>query len=194
MSAVETGPAPHRLNPLLKLALELGPLGIFFLANQRAGIFTATGIFIAATLVSLAIHYALVRKLPIMPLVSGAVVVVFGGLTLFLQDELFIKLKPTIVNTLFGLTLLGGLYFRKPLLAIVMDSMFNLTDEGWRKLTFRWAIFFFVLAALNEIVWRTQTTDFWVSFKVFGIMPITIAFALAQTPLLMRYEVKDSEA
>ena len=194
MSAVETGPEPHRLNPLLKLALELGPLGIFFLANQRAGIFTATGIFIAATLVSLGIHYALVRKLPIMPLVSGVVVVVFGGLTLFLQDELFIKLKPTIVNTLFGLTLLGGLYFRKPLLAIVMDSMFNLTDEGWRKLTFRWAIFFFVLAALNEIVWRTQTTDFWVSFKVFGIMPITIAFALAQTPLLMRYEVKDSEA
>jgi intracellular septation protein len=194
MSAVETGPEPHRLNPLLKLALELGPLGIFFLANQRAGIFTATGIFIAATLVSLAIHYALVRKLPIMPLVSGVVVVVFGGLTLFLQDELFIKLKPTIVNTLFGLTLLGGLYFRKPLLAIVMDSMFNLTDEGWRKLTFRWAIFFFVLAALNEIVWRTQTTDFWVSFKVFGIMPLTIAFALAQTPLLMRYEVKDSEA
>jgi len=194
MSAVETGPEPHRLNPLLKLALELGPLGIFFLANQRAGIFTATGIFIAATLVSLAIHYALVRKLPIMPLVSGVVVVVFGGLTLFLQDELFIKLKPTIVNTLFGLTLLGGLYLRKPLLAIVMDSMFNLTDEGWRKLTFRWAIFFFVLAALNEIVWRTQTTDFWVSFKVFGIMPITIAFALAQTPLLMRYEVKDSEA
>ena len=194
MSAFETGPEPHRLNPLLKLALELGPLGIFFLANQRAGIFTATGIFIAATLVSLAIHYALVRKLPIMPLVSGVVVMVFGGLTLFLQDELFIKLKPTIVNTLFGLTLLGGLYFRKPLLAIVMDSMFNLTDEGWRKLTFRWAIFFFVLAALNEIVWRTQTTDFWVSFKVFGIMPITIAFALAQTPLLMGYEVKDSEA
>jgi intracellular septation protein len=194
MSAVETGPEPHRLNPLLKLALELGPLGIFFLANQRAGIFTATGIFIAATIVSLAIHYALVRKLPIMPLVSGVVVMVFGGLTLFLQDELFIKLKPTIVNTLFGLTLLGGLYFRKPLLAIVMDSMFNLTDEGWNKLTFRWAIFFFVLAALNEIVWRTQTTDFWVSFKVFGIMPLTIAFALAQTPLLMRYEVKDSEA
>jgi len=190
MSAVETGPEPHRLNPLLKLALELGPLGIFFLANQRAGIFTATGIFIAATLVSLAIHYALVRKLPIMPLVSGVVVVAFGGLTLFLQDELFIKLKPTIVNTLFGLTLLGGLYFRKPLLAIVLDSMFDLTDEGWRKLTFRWAIFFFVLAALNEIVWRTQTTDFWVSFKVFGIMPLTLAFALAQTPLILKHETK----
>jgi intracellular septation protein len=183
-------PTRQRLNPFLKLALELGPLVSFFIANQRAGIFAATGIFIAATVLSLGVHYALVKKLPIMPLVSGVVVVVFGGLTLALQDEHFIKLKPTIVNTLFGLALLGGLYFRKPLLAIVLDSMFDLTDEGWRKLTLRWALFFFVLAALNEIVWRTQSTDFWVSFKVFGIMPLTIAFALAQTPLLMRHEVK----
>jgi intracellular septation protein len=190
MIEIESRSEPHRLNPLLKLALELGPLALFFLANQRAGIFAATGLFIAATLVSLAVHYALVRKLPIMPMVSGVVVVVFGGLTLALQDELFIKLKPTIVNTLFGVVLLGGLYFQKPLLALVLDSMFDLTDEGWRKLTFRWAIFFFVLAALNEIVWRTQSTDFWVSFKVFGIMPLTVAFALAQTPLLMRYEAK----
>jgi intracellular septation protein len=125
-----------------------------------------------------------------MPLVSGVVVVVFGGLTLWLADELFIKLKPTIVNTLFGLVLLAGLYFGKPLLAVVLDSVFELTHEGWRKLTFRWAMFFFVLAALNEIVWRTQTTDVWVSFKVFGIMPLTIVFALAQTPLLMRHEAK----
>jgi intracellular septation protein len=197
MSLIETADQPHRLNPLAKLALELGPLVLFFFANAYADrfgfvdnqrIFAATGLFIAATLVSLAIHYVLVRKLPIMPLVSGAVVVVFGGLTLFLQNELFIKLKPTIVNSLFGVVLLGGLYFRKPLLQIVLDSVFELTDEGWRKLTLRWAIFFFVLAILNEIVWRTQTTDFWVSFKVFGIMPLTIAFALAQTPLLMRYE------
>jgi intracellular septation protein len=187
----------EHLNPVLKLALEVGPLVVFFMANaysdrfgvaQDRRIFTATAVFIVATLVALAVHYALVRKLPIMPLVSGVVVVVFGGLTLWLDDELFIKLKPTIVNTLFGLVLLGGLYFGKPLLAIVLDSVFDLTDEGWRKLSFRWALFFFVLAALNEIVWRTQTTDAWVSFKVFAIMPLTIVFALSQTPLLMRHE------
>jgi intracellular septation protein len=187
-----------RLPPLVRLALELGPLALFFLANAYADrfgiaetqrIFAATALFIVATLAALSINYALIRKLPIMPMVSGVVVVVFGGLTLLLRDDMFIKLKPTIVNTLFGLVLLGGLYFRKPLLQIVLDSMFELTEEGWRKLTLRWALFFFALAALNEIVWRTQTTDFWVSFKVFGIMPLTIAFALAQTPLLLRYEV-----
>ena len=187
------------LNPLLKLVLELGPLVVFFMANaygDRFGvaedrrIFAATAVFIVVTLVALAVHYALVRKLPIMPLVSGVVVVIFGGLTLWLDNEAFIKLKPTIVNTLFGVVLLTGLYFGKPLLAIVLDSMFTLTDEGWRKLTFRWALFFFVLAALNEVVWRTQPTDVWVSFKVFGIMPITVLFALLQTPLLMRHELK----
>ncbi|PVE24446.1 septation protein A [Microvirga sp. KLBC 81] len=191
-----------RLPPLLKLALELGPLALFFVANAYADrfgfaegqrIFFATALFIGATLVALAVSYALLRKLPIMPLVSGVVVVVFGGLTLFLQDETFIKLKPTIVNTMFGAILLGGLYFRKPLLEIVLDSVFDLTEEGWRKLTLRWALFFFTLAALNEIVWRTQSTDFWVSFKVFGIMPLTIAFALAQTPLLLRHEAKKAE-
>ncbi|HZW47352.1 MAG TPA: septation protein A [Microvirga sp.] len=191
-----------RLPPLLKLALELGPLALFFIANAYADrfgvaegqrIFVATALFIGATLVALAVSYTLLRKLPIMPMVSGVVVVVFGGLTLFLQDETFIKLKPTIVNTMFGAILLGGLYFREPLLEIVLDSVFELTEEGWRKLTLRWALFFFALAALNEIVWRTQSTDFWVSFKVFGIMPLTIAFALAQTPLLLRYEVKKAE-
>jgi intracellular septation protein len=191
-----------RLPPLLKLALELGPLALFFLANAYADrfgfaesqrIFVATALFIATTVVALATSYALLRKLPIMPLVSGVVVVVFGGLTLALQNEMFIKLKPTIVNTMFGLILLGGLYFRKPLLEIVLDSMFELDEEGWRKLTLRWAVFFFALAILNEIVWRTQSTDFWVSFKVFGIMPLTIVFALAQTPLILRHEVKKVE-
>jgi intracellular septation protein len=190
---------PNQLPPLLKLALELGPLVLFFLANAYADrfgapserrLFAATGLFIAATLVALGLHYALVRRLPIMPLVSGVVVVVFGGLTLLLNDELFIKLKPTIVNTLFGLVLLGGLAFGRPLLALVLGSMLSLTEEGWRKLTFRWGLFFLGLAVLNEIVWRTQDTDFWVGFKVFGIMPLTVLFALAQTPLLMRHEAK----
>jgi intracellular septation protein len=193
----------NRLPPLLKLVLELGPLALFFFANaysDRFGfmddqrIYAATGLFIVATVVALAISYALIGKLPIMPMVSGVVVLVFGGLTLALQNDVFIKLKPTIVNTLFGVILLGGLYFRKNLLQVVLDSVFELTEEGWRKLTFRWALFFFALAILNEIVWRTQTTDFWVSFKVLGIMPLTIVFALAQTPLLMRYDASKKEA
>jgi len=191
-----------RLPPLLKLVLELGPLVLFFLTNAYADrfgyaehqrIFAATALFVVATVAALTVNYALVRKLPVMPMVSGVVVVVFGGLTLALQNEIFIKLKPTIVNTMFGLILLGGLYFRKPLLEIVLDSVFELTEEGWRKLTFRWALFFFALAVLNEIVWRTQTTDFWVSFKVFGIMPLTILFALAQTPLLLRHDASKKE-
>jgi intracellular septation protein len=199
---IESVPPRRHLAPLPKLALELGPLVLFFLGNayaERFGVgpdqklFVATGLFIAATVIALSIYYALVRRLPIMPLVSGVVVVVFGGLTLFLQDKTFIMVKPTIVNTLFGLVLLGGLAFGKSLLSVVLDSMFALTDEGWRKLTFRWGLFFLALAAVNEVVWRTQTEDFWVNFKVFGIMPLTVLFALAQTPLLSRYERKAPE-
>jgi intracellular septation protein len=178
-------------NPLLKLALEMGPLVLFFFTNAKAGIFTATAVFMGAVVISLGLSRLLLKQWPIMPLISAIVVLVFGGLTLYWENELFIKLKPTIVNTLFGVALLIGLAFGKPLLSIVMGSVFNLTDEGWKKLTFRWALFFFVLAGLNEIVWRTQSNDFWVNFKVFGIMPITIIFALAQTPLLKRYEKTD---
>ena len=199
---IESVPPRRHLPPLVKLALELGPLVIFFLGNaysEKLGVapdqklFVATGVFIAATVVALAVHFALVRRLPIMPLVSGVVVVVFGGLTLALQDKTFIMVKPTIVNALFGTVLLGGLAFGRSLLSVVLDSMFSLTEEGWRKLTFRWGLFFFVLAALNEVVWRTQTEDFWVNFKVFGIMPLTVLFALAQTPLLTRYERKEPQ-
>lgn len=197
---VESVPPKRHLPPLLKLALEMGPLAVFFFGNayaERLGVapddklFVATGAFIAATAVALAVHFALLRRLPVMPLVSGVVVLVFGGLTLALQDKTFIMMKPTIVNTLFGLVLLGGLAFNRSLLSVVLDSMFALTEEGWRKLTFRWGLFFLALAVLNEVVWRTQTEDFWVNFKVFGIMPLTIAFALAQTPLLLRHERKD---
>jgi intracellular septation protein len=183
-----------QLNPLLKFLLEVGPLILFFIANGRWGIFVATALFMVTIVIALAVSYSLTRHLPVMALVSGAVVVVFGGLTLALQDETFIKLKPTIIYVLFGGALLGGLIFRKPLLAVVFDQMFNLTDEGWRKLTLRWAMFFFALAVLNELVWRTQTTDVWVTFKVFAILPLTFAFAMLQYPLLKKYEAKKYEA
>ncbi|MFC0284405.1 septation protein A [Camelimonas abortus] len=207
-------PAPARpISPLVKFVLELGPLGAFFLANarpqlfaplpgaaapalapQQAGIFVATAVFMAATVAALAIHYALVRKLPLMPLVSAVVVLVFGGLTLALRDDHFIKLKPTIVNGLFGVTLLGGLACGRSLLHVALDTMIRMTDEGWRRLTLRWGVFFLVLALLNEIVWRNFSTDAWVNFKVFGIMPLTLLFALAQTPLLIRYALPEGES
>jgi intracellular septation protein len=180
-------PAKPKLNPALKIALDLGPLLVFFAANSRFGIFAATGVFMAAIVVALAVAYALTRHLPIMPLVTAIVVLVFGTLTLVLHDELFIKVKPTIIYVLFGGVLLGGLAFGKSFLGVVFDSVFHLTDEGWRKLTLRWALFFLVLAVLNEIVWRTQSTDVWVSFKVFGVMPLTFLFAALQYPLLTRY-------
>jgi len=184
-------PRAAELNPLLKLALELGPLAVFFFANARFGIFTATAAFMVVTIVALAVSWGLTRRLAIMPIVTGIVVFVFGGLTLFLQDEIFIKMKPTIVNTLFGAVLLGGLALGRPLLGYVFDSVFKLDAEGWRKLTFRWGLFFFVLAALNEIVWRSFSTDFWVSFKVFGIMPLTILFTLTQMPLIQRHALPE---
>jgi intracellular septation protein len=176
-----------KLNPALKLVLDLGPLLVFFAANSRFGIFAATGAFMAAIVIALAIAYALTRHLPIMPLVTAVVVLVFGTLTLVLHDELFIKVKPTIIYVLFGGVLLVGLAFGKSLLGVVFDSVFHLTEEGWRKLTLRWALFFLVLALLNEIVWRTQTTDIWVSFKVFGVVPLTFLFAALQYPLLTKY-------
>jgi intracellular septation protein len=179
-------PKAH-LNPALKLVLDLGPLLVFFAANSRFGIFVATGAFMAAIVLALVVAYALTRHLPIMPLVTAAVVVVFGTLTLALHDEQFIKVKPTIIYVLFGATLLIGLAFGKSLLGIVFDSVFHLTEEGWRKLTLRWALFFLALAVLNEIVWRTQTTDVWVSFKVFGVVPLTFLFAALQYPLLTKY-------
>ncbi len=208
----DAAPAKPPENALLKLALEMGPLLVFFLANNKpdlfrpllrpllpatliegpqGGIFVATAAFMVAMLLSLVLTRALLGKLPIMPLVSGVVVLVFGGLTLWLQDDLFIKMKPTIVNTLFGMVLLGGLAFGKPLLPYVLDSVFRLTDEGWRQLTLRWGLFFFVLAVINEVVWRLFSTDFWVAFKVWGTMPLTMIFAMAQIGLLQRHALPD---
>ncbi|MCJ2130463.1 septation protein A [Methylobacterium sp. E-045] len=197
---VESVPPRRHLAPVPKLALEMGPLVLFFLLNSfgtRFGLsedsstFLAIGVFVVATAVALAIHFAVLRRLPIMPLVSGIVVLVFGGMALALHDKTFFVIKPTIVNALFGTILLGGLLFGKSLLSVVLDSVFDLTDEGWRKLTFRWGVFFLALAAINEVVWRTQSYAFWANFKVVGIMPLTILFALSQTPLLLRYDRKE---
>src|SRR6202163_1151157 len=191
-SMTNTPTQKPQLTPALKLVLDLGPLLVFFAANSRFGIFAATGAFMAAILIALGVAYALTRHLPIMPLVTAIVVVVFGTLTLVLHDELFIKVKPTIIYVLFGGVLLGGLAFGKSLLGVVFDSVFHLTDEGWRKLTLRWGLFFLALAVLNEIVWRTQTTDVWVSFKVFGVVPLTFVFAALQYPLLTKHAAPES--
>ncbi|EEA95152.1 intracellular septation protein A [Pseudovibrio sp. JE062] len=183
-------------------------MGVFFIANSRGEqlaemfpalgslgqpIFIATAAFMVAISISLTVSYILTRHLPVMPLVSGVVVLVFGALTLYLQDELFIKLKPTIVNTLFGSILLGGLFFGKSLLGYVFDSAFKLDAEGWRKLTMRWGVFFLVLALINEFVWRNFSTDFWVDFKVFGFMPITMVFTMMQLPLIQKHSLESEE-
>lgn len=175
-----------------KLAIELGPLLVFFAANAAAGIYAATASFMAVTVVALAVAWWRYHKLPMMLLVSAVVVFVFGTLTLYLRDDTFIKLKPTIVYLAFAAFLGGGLLLRKPVLEILLGSVFNLTEPGWRKLTARWALFFIAMAALNELVWRNVSTDTWVSFKAFGFLPLTFLFALSQMPLMHRYN--DAEA
>jgi len=182
--------AKPQLNPLLKLALDLGPLALFFFANSQYGIFVATAAFMVAVLAALMVSYVLTRHFPIMTVVTAIIVVVFGGLTLFLHDATFIKVKPTIIYALFGAVLIGGLVFNKPLLGVVFDSLFHLTEQGWRKLTWRWAIFFLALAVLNEIVWRNTSTNVWVDFKVFGVLPLTLLFGALQIPLLKKYAVE----
>jgi intracellular septation protein len=177
--------------PLLKLLIEAGPLIAFFMANWFGGIFWATGVFMAATAISLAASWLLTRKLAVAPLITAGFVAVFGALTLWLHDDTFIKVKVTLINVLFGALLIGGLAFRQLLLKIVMGEAIRMDDEGWRKLTLRWGIFFFFLAILNEIVWRTQATDTWVNFKVFGLLPLTLVFALAQAPLMTRHMIED---
>lgn len=194
MTTESASVATEKVNPALKLALELGPLVVFFLLNYRAGIFYATGGFMIATVISLTLSKLLLGKIAIMPLVTGVFVLVFGGLTLYLADDLFIKLKPTIVNCLFGSILLGGLAFKVPLLKPLLGEAFPLDDEGWVKMTFRWGVFFFFLALLNEIIWRNFSTDFWVNFKVFGIMPLTMLFAGTQVYLLQDHMVFEDEA
>lgn len=178
----------------LRLALEIGPLVAFFIANNRYGIMVGTGVFMAATALSITISLIKEKRVPLMPLIGCGFVMLFGGLTLWLEDETFIKIKPTVVNLLFAAILLIGAIFGRHPLKLLMGSVLELSEEGWAKLTLRWGVFFVVLAILNEVVWRNFSTDAWVSFKLFGLMPLTLVFGLAQIPLIMRYQPDDAKA
>ncbi len=180
---------------VIKLVLELGPLIVFFGVNVFSdNIFTATAWFMGAMVVSLGVSWLIFKRVAVMPLVTGIVVLVFGGLTLYLQNDVFIKMKPTIVNALFGSVLLGGMAFGQSLLRYVFGEVYHLKERGWWLLTLRWGLFFFFLAIVNEVVWRNFSTDTWVAFKVWGIMPITIIFSMFQVPVLNRYAVEDAPA
>ena len=178
---------PH---PVFKLATELGPLIVFFVANAKFNLFVATGAFMVAIVAAMIASYVVVRHVPMMAIVTAVIVLVFGTLTLVLHDETFIKIKPTIIYGLFAAILGGGLLFGRSFIAILFNQMFNLTPKGWRILTMRWALFFLAMAVLNEVIWRTQSTDFWVTFKAFGAVPLTMVFAISQMPVIKRYHLE----
>ncbi|WP_046600787.1 septation protein A [Neorhizobium galegae] len=209
MQTIESDITPtkeEKQHPMLKLALEIGPLLVFFFGNLRGEwlvaqfpalsavggpLLVATALFMVATVASLIASKIVFHHLPVMPMVSGVVVLIFGSLSIWLQDETFIKMKPTIVNSLFGVALLGGLLFGKSLLGYVFNAAFQLDEVGWKKLTLRWGIFFLFLAVINEVVWRNFSDVVWVNFKVWGTMPITIIFTIAQMPLIMRHTIQE---
>jgi len=188
--ANRTGSHAAQTRPGLKLLIELGPLLAFFLTYMRGGIYWATGVLMVATIAALVASWHVFRRVLPVPVATAVLVVLFGGLTFLLDDPSFIKVKPTIINLLFAGVLMAGLVMHRPLLKLLLGEAFNLTDEGWRKLTIRWILFFLALAALNELVWRNFSEAAWVNFKVFGILPLTLVFATAQIGLIRRHEAK----
>lgn len=191
MEQVKALKAKQDFTPLLKLALEVGPLALFFILNGKFGIFYATGGFMVATVLALSISRIVFKRIPLIALVTGIFVMIFGFLTIYLQDDTFIKIKPTIVNSLFAVILAAGLYFRRPVLKLALGEVMQLQEEGWRKLTLRWIVFFIFLAILNEAVWRNFSTPTWVAFKSFGIIPLTFLFMMSQITLIMRHQISD---
>ena len=196
-------------HPILKMVLELGPIIVFFFANAKGAwlaehypvlaklggpLFIATAFFMVATVLSLIVSKIVMKHLPLMPIISTVIVLLFGGLGIYLHDELFIKMKPTIINAVIGFLLLGGLLFGKSLLGYALNATFNLDEEGWRKLTFRGGVFFLFLAVLNEVVWRNFSDDAWISFKLWGTLPITIIFTMAQMPMVFRHTIEEDDA
>ena len=183
---LEIKQSPHWLRPVV----EYGPIVVFFIAYYMADLFAATASIMIATALALSLSYIVEHRIPMMPLITAVIIGVFGGLTLWLQDETFIKMKPTIIQLIFGTVLISGLLVKRLFLKSLMGAAWRVTDEGWRVLTVRFTLFFFLLAALNEVVWRTQSTEVWVNFKVFGIMGLTIVFVLTQLPLLKRFAIE----
>jgi intracellular septation protein len=173
-----------------RLILDLGPLIVFFAGFKYLGIFGATAAFMAAVLLSLCVGFVLEKRLSPMPLFTAILVVIFGGLTLYLKNDMFIKMKPTVLYAFFGATLIGGLWFKRLFIKYVFAQAFELDETGWRQLTWRWGSFFLLLAVLNEAVWRNASTAAWVSFKVWGIIPLIFLFALAQTPFVMKHHIE----
>lgn len=180
-----------KIHPLLKLSLELGPLIIFFAVNSAQGIFAGTAAFMAATIVALGVSYVITRTIPLVPLVTAVFVVVFGGLTLYLANDLFIKIKPTLVNLTFAAVLIFGLVTRRMFIKLVLGPVVQLTEPGWLALTRAWIGYLLFLAAANEVVWRTASTETWIAFKTFGVMPMTMAFSvLSLIPIMQRYAIE----
>ena len=179
------------MKSLYKLLIDIGPLAVFFIFYTRSGLQASILPFMVATVIAVLFSYILEKKIPIMPTVGAAIVLLFGGLTIYFDNDVFFKMKPTIINVLFAVILYGGILINKPLLKYLLGAALKLEEAGWKILTQRWIGFFIALAVLNEIVWRTQSTDVWVSFKVFGILPITFIFTMSQFPLIKKYQIED---
>ena len=175
---------------LIKSLIEIIPLILFFIANAKYGIIFATKTFVITTLIALIISYLYFKKISTLLLITTFLVLIFGGLTIFFKDPTFIKLKPTIVYFLFSLFLFVGLALKKNFLQIYLSNLIKINDTGWNILTKRWGIFFLLMALLNETIWRNFSTDFWVSFKVFGFLPLTIIFTLLQQNLIKKYSIR----
>ena len=179
------------MKSIYKVLIDIGPLAVFFIFYTRSGLQASILPFMLATVIAVIFSYILEKKIPIMPTVGAGIVLIFGGLTIYFDNEVFFKMKPTIINLLFAVILYGGMIIKKPLLKLLLGAALKLEEEGWKILTYRWIGFFIALAILNEIVWRTQSTDVWVNFKVFGILPITFIFTMTQFPLIKKYQVED---
>ncbi len=179
------------MKSLYKLLIDIGPLAVFFIFYTRSGLQASILPFMVATVIAVLFSYILEKKIPIMPTVGAGIVLLFGGLTIYFDNEIFFKMKPTIINVIFAIILYGGMLVNKPLLKYLLGAALKLEETGWKILTQRWIGFFIALAILNEIVWRTQSTDVWVNFKVFGILPITFIFTMTQFPLIKKYQIED---